>query len=653
MTGDAIGGLRPQYQTYSRQKCFIAYSENAYWSVDLLSACEEVLSQPEYNLEVDYARKHFAADMPLRQKALELIANARYGIYDLSYWRQDERSSWQMPRNVMIELGIAIALNRPILLLRHASNRELPLPKGLQGISDRILEFSGTVTLKKVLVKHLSQWINTAPEAAWWNRYCTFGGQICAYREAHPRAEQLGRKELSCIISDGVDPCRPDFRSVLEDVLERFGDVTYIYLDSLLLTEGYSFLLCSHCQMTRSSPLAIYRITPHTPVEAFISLGINLALETQFEYKIPKILMAEDSSSVPTLLSGHEIVIARNDKERKSFLRQFMPEIINRIHQIDWKPTPLPFLNSSFCENEILLLENNSRSENMTIDRFWKLIEIAKKESRNDDERQVKILIQNLSVLSVSEIIEFQRIFSTLHEQSRHNYLWEAAEIIQGFCSDDGFEYFRAWLIAQGQTVFNNALEDPETLANFIDIRARNDCSLESMLYAADQAYKNKTKTEISETAFEELEKILTPTYGGNLREFPNLLSKFNQQEPRSSDSPGFASTKALNESINPTLPQAGGVWKRVVLPLSQGLTSQISKLRRRATGNLTPPQLNSIAIVVERIPPYGSGKIYFLGTYWAAKATQNITLNPDTKVKVVKHEGIFMVVEPMELGDR
>ena len=347
MTEEATGGLQPQYQTYSRQKCFVAYSEQAPWSVDLLSACEEVLSQPEYNLEADYARKHFAADVPLRQKALELIANARYGIYDLSYWRQDERSPWQMPRNVMIELGIAIALNRPILLLRHANNRDLPLPKGLQGTSDQILEFSGTTTLKKVLTEHLLKWINTTPETAWWNRYCTFGGRACSYREAHPKAKQFGKKNLACAIADGLDPCRPDFRSVVENILDRFDYITYTYLDSLSLKEGYSYLLCSHCQIVRSSPLAIYRITSETPVEAFISIGISLALEIQFEYKIPKILFAEDVHAVPSLLSGYEVFVASSDKERRACLKEFIPAVLTKLQKAVWKPRPLPFIEIS------------------------------------------------------------------------------------------------------------------------------------------------------------------------------------------------------------------------------------------------------------------------------------------------------------------
>jgi RNA recognition motif-containing protein len=362
MTEGATGGLCPLYQTYTRQKCFIAYSEQAPWSVDLLSACKEVLNQPEYNLEVDYARKHFAADMPLRQKALELIANARYGIYDLSYWRQDERSSWQMPRNVMIELGIAIAWNRPIFLLRHASNRELPLPEVLQGLSEQILEFSGSTTLKEKLIDHLPRWIHATPETAWWNRYCTFGGRVCDHREAHPQTKQLGKKELTCVIADGKDPCRPDFRSVIEDVLNRFSDISYTYLDSLSLREGYSFFLCGHCQTARFSPFAIYRITSCTPVEAFVTIGMSLVLEAQFNYEcpIPRVLITENVQNIPSLLTGYEVCIARNDKELKSYLKEFVPEVLIKVRQTSWKTRPLPFIEILANPLEEIELHNAS-----------------------------------------------------------------------------------------------------------------------------------------------------------------------------------------------------------------------------------------------------------------------------------------------------
>ncbi|WP_207714133.1 hypothetical protein [Scytonema sp. UIC 10036] len=93
-------------------------------------------------------------------------------------------------RNVYLELGIAIALNRPTLLLRHASNKEgdLELPKCLQCLREQILEFSGKHSLKKVLREQLPKWINIIPEQAWLHRHCIFGGTVCEYREVHPLA---------------------------------------------------------------------------------------------------------------------------------------------------------------------------------------------------------------------------------------------------------------------------------------------------------------------------------------------------------------------------------------------------------------------------------------------------------------------------------
>jgi hypothetical protein len=341
---DEIGHLTPQYQYYQRQKCFIAYSERAEWAADLLSACEEVLTRPEFNLEPDHARKHFNSDVPLRQKALELITNARYGIYDLSSW-QDENGEWQIPRNVFIEMGMAIALNRPMLLLRHACNQSQELPECLKSISHNMLQFSGYTTLKRVLVERLPQWIQAPPEQDWKSRYCIFGGRTCEYREIHPRMRQWGQSSLNCHISDGSDIDRPDFRAVVEEVLERYSDITFDYLDNLRPTTGYNFLLCSHCQTVRSSPFAIYRITAQTSAETFLSIGMSLALESQFEYKIPKVLLVDNKQDVPSLLEGYEVILARSDRERKKYLRNFIPMVMAKARECTWKPQVLPFVN--------------------------------------------------------------------------------------------------------------------------------------------------------------------------------------------------------------------------------------------------------------------------------------------------------------------
>ena len=411
-----VGGLSPQYQVYERQKCFIAYTEQSQWSDDLLSACREVLSRPEFNLEADYARRHFYPDVPLRQKALELIANARYGIYDLSYW-QEEKCEWQMPRNVFIELGMAIALNRPTLLLRHANNRELELTECLKSVSGHVLEFSGETTLKRVLEKRLPQWVNAPPDRDWWNRYCIFGGRTCEYREAHPRARQWGQKTLCCYISDGPDVDREDFRGVVEDVLGRFSDLAFDYLDTLPATEGYDFLLCTHCQKVRSTPFAIYRITPYTTAETFIAIGMSIALETQFEYKIPKILLTENLGSLPSLLSGYEVFVARSGKERKAHLRTFMPTVVQKVRETTWKPRPLPFIEAVLPAAEMLDLAVKVSGQLQ----FRELIEIGDEQSQQANYNQALACFQRAVELDPTSIVAYVKLGQALLRLERYD----------------------------------------------------------------------------------------------------------------------------------------------------------------------------------------------------------------------------------------
>lgn len=340
----AFGGLAPQYQGYTRQKCFIAFSKNAPWARDLLNGCRLTLELPEFNLEADYASKHLKTDTPLHEKALELILNSRFGVYDLSWW-QDKNGQWQMPRNVYIELGMAIAGNRPTLLVRHANDRGRKLPEILEAFSASVLEFGGVSTLKHALGERLRKWIHIAPDQEWWNRYCILGNRICDYREVHPRTKHWGKQELWCYISDGFDPDREDFRTVVEDALRKINELSFGYLDAINFTQGYPFLLCSRCQAARSYSFGIYRITPYSSPETFIVLGMSIALQAQFGYRIPKLLIANDAKDIPSLLAGYDVVVAPSDSERAEMLSDFIPEVVRNIRKTVWKSRPLPFLN--------------------------------------------------------------------------------------------------------------------------------------------------------------------------------------------------------------------------------------------------------------------------------------------------------------------
>ena len=99
---------------------------------------------------------------------------------------------------------------------------------------------------------------------------------------------------------------------------------------------------------------------------------------------------------------------------------------------------------------------------------FWKLIEDAR--ARVADAADSEVIAARaavlLSALPREEIVDAQRVLNSLQTASYRNTLWAAASLINGGCGDDGFEYFRGWLIVQGREVFDRSVGDPDSLAD-------------------------------------------------------------------------------------------------------------------------------------------------------------------------------------------
>ena len=99
----------------------------------------------------------------------------------------------------------------------------------------------------------------------------------------------------------------------------------------------------------------------------------------------------------------------------------------------------------------------------MDVDRFWELNEgltpdLADKELRD-----------RLSKLDPSEIASYQKHFHLAFASAYQWNLWAAAYIIDGGCSDDSFMDFRYGLISRGRSVFEAAIDNPETLVVVAD----------------------------------------------------------------------------------------------------------------------------------------------------------------------------------------
>lgn len=147
----------------------------------------------------------------------------------------------------------------------------------------------------------------------------------------------------------------------------------------------------------------------------------------------------------------------------------------------------------------------------MTREEFWQIIDQARKGT--EDVEQIAGTLQSLlEKRNPAEVLSFLEHQARLMEESYSWKLWGAAYLINGGCSDDGFDYFRGWLIAQGRDVFETAVADPDSLADVPAVRGAlaggDELECEAMLGAAWDAYSAAVDDELPDagkTALPEL----------------------------------------------------------------------------------------------------------------------------------------------------
>ncbi len=105
----------------------------------------------------------------------------------------------------------------------------------------------------------------------------------------------------------------------------------------------------------------------------------------------------------------------------------------------------------------------------MSNERFWSLIDKA----RNGSEASASPLKlrEVLRALDDNEILDFGHAFHERLCDLNKWQLWGAGYVIAGGMSDDGFHYFRSWIVGKGRQVFEIAQNTPDNLGPFIDDR--------------------------------------------------------------------------------------------------------------------------------------------------------------------------------------
>ena len=164
--------------------------------------------------------------------------------------------------------------------------------------------------------------------------------------------------------------------------------------------------------------------------------------------------------------------------------------------------------------------------------RFWQIISqsLAVAQAENDgiaeqQETQFAALKAALLALDWQDIIAFENRFDQRHFASYRQDLWCAAYLMCGGCSDDGFDYFRYWLASRGEAVFQAALANPDSLADYPFVTADDDYyEFEDFAYVADGVFAEKFRSDLYEYA----------DFRPEIPEIPEIKFEWSDDDPES-----------------------------------------------------------------------------------------------------------------------
>lgn len=128
-------------------------------------------------------------------------------------------------------------------------------------------------------------------------------------------------------------------------------------------------------------------------------------------------------------------------------------------------------------------------------DLYWNIIGKSLEKTTNQEDQE-EFLINEIEKLTSAEMIGFRLRTDKLLYDTYNSAMWCAGYIMNGGCSDDGFEYFRNWVISRGRETYYKTKENPDYLINEVN-DAMEFYDFESFWYVANEAFKNKTGKDL------------------------------------------------------------------------------------------------------------------------------------------------------------
>ncbi|MBC1475162.1 DUF4240 domain-containing protein [Listeria grandensis] len=146
--------------------------------------------------------------------------------------------------------------------------------------------------------------------------------------------------------------------------------------------------------------------------------------------------------------------------------------------------------------------------------KFWKIIKKTIVRGGADIDERAEVLEKLLSKLKPDDIVKWQLILAEYLEVSKVDRLWAAAYLLNDGASDDGFDYFRAWLISLGEAGFLAILEDPDLLGELLQDGIDDDflAEFEEIMYISSDVYLEKTGEDDEEVFFQACDQLALTT---------------------------------------------------------------------------------------------------------------------------------------------
>ena len=184
-------------------------------------------------------------------------------------------------------------------------------------------------------------------------------------------------------------------------------------------------------------------------------------------------------------------------------------------------------------------IRNFATKLKMKREEFWKYISISHKKAKNNNEF-VDYLIDILSKKTDEEIFDFEIITFELMHESYNEKLWCASYLVNGDTASWSFDFFRLWLISQGEKIYHSIIKNKDNFENenfaFIPAYAfsRKNCSHNIL---NKESYKINSKTIFQDNFIDNYNKKLNNykrKIGYINKKYPKIIFHWCAQFPNS-----------------------------------------------------------------------------------------------------------------------